>query len=249
MTEAESLRKGWVLGLSIRLLCAGVLGFVTTVLVAYVLAVRYEPWDEVGYPPRGTQLDLLRTSSIGVTRYEGTEFVPEDALVDGEAHYKAPASVLVEVIAQPQRSSEWGPYDGAPGKITWHGRGERFETRHGRALNFRMIGWPARCFYGWSEGVDDTNPDHNFGLVARPAWTDAFASSTELLPYYPWWRGVVVNVAVFGAVWFGLLFVPGIVKRRLRGRRGACVACGYALVGLGAGVKCPECGGDNAAAG
>jgi len=59
------------------------------------------------------------------------------------------------------------------------------------------------------------------------------------LPLTPLWPGVFVNT-LFYAVALGLLFVvPNALRRRLRRRRGQCVAYGYPI---GASPVCAECG-------
>ncbi|MFG0329682.1 MAG: hypothetical protein ACF8PN_07270 [Phycisphaerales bacterium] len=61
------------------------------------------------------------------------------------------------------------------------------------------------------------------------------------IPYAPVWPGFALNTAFYGAAWYGVLFAPGVVRRSLRRRRGACVGCGYDLRATETGV-CPECG-------
>ena len=71
------------------------------------------------------------------------------------------------------------------------------------------------------------------------------AQSPEYLrriPIRPIWPGFAVNVLLNACVIGPLMLVPGWVVRARRRRRGACVGCGYAMAGLGAGARCPECG-------
>jgi hypothetical protein len=62
------------------------------------------------------------------------------------------------------------------------------------------------------------------------------------LPLNPIWGGMAVNVAAFAALWWVILFLPKVIRRRVRRRRGCCVACGYDLRALPARAACPECG-------
>lgn len=59
------------------------------------------------------------------------------------------------------------------------------------------------------------------------------------LPYLPVWLGVVVNTALFAALWMlPLVGIPALRRNRRR-RRGLCSRCAYELAGL---MVCPECG-------
>jgi len=62
-----------------------------------------------------------------------------------------------------------------------------------------------------------------------------------ILPLRPIFPGFIVNTLFYAAIWFGVLFVPGIAKRAIRRKRGRCVKCGYDLRGDVA-AGCPECG-------
>lgn len=85
-------------------------------------------------------------------------------------------------------------------------------------------------------------------LIVSGAWVSPiqgravnFEAETTLLPWRPLWAGFAANTALYSALWFGVLFVPGAARRWVRLRRGRCLKCGYDLRGnLAAG--CPECG-------
>jgi hypothetical protein len=62
------------------------------------------------------------------------------------------------------------------------------------------------------------------------------------LPLRPIWSGLAANTVLYAALWWLLLFIPGIARIRLRARRGACTACGYDLRATSPGSPCPECG-------
>ncbi|HVU64866.1 MAG TPA: hypothetical protein VHC70_12875, partial [Phycisphaerales bacterium] len=61
-------------------------------------------------------------------------------------------------------------------------------------------------------------------------------------PVMPIWSGLALNTLFYGTIAWGLLFLPGTVRRWRRRRGGRCVKCGYDRAGLAAGAPCPECG-------
>ena len=57
--------------------------------------------------------------------------------------------------------------------------------------------------------------------------------------------GFALDTAFYGGLAFVVWGAPGLVRRRVRRRRGRCAACGYDLSGAGGAGRglCPECGG------
>jgi hypothetical protein len=83
-------------------------------------------------------------------------------------------------------------------------------------------------------------------LLTPPSTLDVRAYGFRAIPTRPYWPGIIGNTALFAGAWAVLLLMPGLLRRRLRRRRGRCPACGYDLCGL-AGSGCPECGAGRAA--
>lgn len=50
------------------------------------------------------------------------------------------------------------------------------------------------------------------------------------------------STAMWAALWLALLAGPGLIRRRLRTRRGQCLACAYDLRATPPDHPCPECG-------
>jgi hypothetical protein len=71
----------------------------------------------------------------------------------------------------------------------------------------------------------------------------------------PVWPGFALYTVFYGALAWGMWWIPGAMRRVHRRRAGRCVRCGYDLAGLTARgdatgrvdavsvVVCPECGG------
>ncbi|MCZ6682091.1 MAG: hypothetical protein O7B26_02835 [Planctomycetota bacterium] len=81
------------------------------------------------------------------------------------------------------------------------------------------------------------------GLVVNPIAMSGPSPETtvRMLPLALIWSGFLADTAIHSLVWFTLLALVIIGRRRLRSRRGCCVICGYDLRGTPHG-KCPECG-------
>jgi hypothetical protein len=211
-----------LLSVTIRVVLAALLGGATTWLVAYALAIKYDSPSFTGYctDPR---LQFTRQSSPGLTVIEGTEFRTPDT------EWRDPSLVLPEALAADYSEAFFPPLV--------------YNARDTRPLFFIQSGWPVRCFWGWDTFISSsTITGDGDGLAPIPGWLDALHPIYLPLPHLPMWRGLLINTAIFGGVWFGVLFVPGLVRRVSRRRRGACMGCGYDLAATPAGQPCPECG-------
>lgn len=80
------------------------------------------------------------------------------------------------------------------------------------------------------------------GALEGPDIRDRFYSPSGkiLLPYLPYWPGLIADTLVFAAAFAGLHQLVGLARRAMRRKPGMCVKCGYDLTGI-EGV-CPECG-------
>jgi len=97
--------------------------------------------------------------------------------------------------------------------------------------------WPTlfsefRSHAGWRLGV--ALPE----WVPLPKWGNASVTARRTLPLTPVWPGFVVDWTIASIVAWCLLFLPGVVIRKRRFRRGLCLNCGYPL----GSNTCPECG-------
>ncbi|MGQ0627911.1 MAG: hypothetical protein ACT4PL_07400 [Phycisphaerales bacterium] len=120
------------------------------------------------------------------------------------------------------------------------------------------VGWPFRAFAGqhWIAWEVRTAPPNiqvfpfqsgSAPPAAVPAERFEGLSATELssgrrimLPYRPIWRGLVLNLLIYGTGWFALILGPYLLRRHLRQKSGKCPGCGYDPAGPA--TSCPECG-------
>ena len=103
------------------------------------------------------------------------------------------------------------------------------------------FGWPFRCVMCdveheiWTFGAGAPQTPERRGALETglPAFTAS--GRPRLLPTRILWPGLLANAAMFATV----LAVPLVVRVVRRGRRGACLRCGYQLT---VEERCPECG-------
>jgi hypothetical protein len=137
------------------------------------------------------------------------------------------------------------------------------ESEIGRySLRRDEFGWPFRAVVRYSAGVPHVPGDSFRGEAMRaffaefdaaaglragvnlPRWVPRDTSLGPEVAVWPQWPGLVMNVALYAGMVLLLWWGPGAARRRVRRRRGWCVACGYDLKGSGgSGGVCPECGG------
>lgn len=73
----------------------------------------------------------------------------------------------------------------------------------------------------------------------NPGWT--LVRPQRFFPLEIIFPGFLIDTLIYGALWFGLFFGLGAMKRTLRRRRGRCPMCEYDLRGCDE-PGCPECG-------
>ena len=99
-------------------------------------------------------------------------------------------------------------------------------------------GWPCRAL--WYEAIMSPGTRVNRGGIDLPQSLHDLGPG-PVLPYRLIPIGFAADMTLFGAAWMLLLAGPGLVRRVRRHRRGLCIECGYDL-GHAGHDRCPECG-------
>jgi hypothetical protein len=233
----------WLAKRTPLVLCGVILGFATTVAVAWTIEVL----------PRGGQTPRAPMVAQGIHEANGMWWVWSLRRHRGEL-----LSCLVFPTEQEarrtleqwlrghramtpvrERAPVWAELRRlTPASSTW----PDVDWDQGRYLagTEYAVGWPFPALASASRIVGGTEQD--FWAIKLPA---SFASHPPLrdrmLPIRPLWPGIAVNTALCAVGWVGLFLAIGVAHRWWRRKRGRCARCGYDLTGLGE-RPCPECG-------
>jgi len=112
----------------------------------------------------------------------------------------------------------------------------------GSYLNLELSGWPMACLWIRSTAGDPRYValPYEDGIQLLPSRLPPWQYSTDgRVPVRPLWAGLAVNSLVMAGLGYGLLSLPGAVRRRIRTRRGQCPSCGYPAADS---AVCSECG-------
>ncbi len=118
------------------------------------------------------------------------------------------------------------------------------QPRHEPAGNGYLItaasgrGWPCRAL--WYEAIISPGTRVNRGGIDLPRSFRELGPG-PVLPYRILAVGFSTETAFFAALWMLLLAAPGVLRRVRRHRGGQCLECGYDLRHVGH-DRCPECG-------
>jgi hypothetical protein len=235
--------------LCIRFALLAALGLVSTLVIAWaVAAVRdipmyprttigaFERWRipwHAGRVDRGGVSDLWWTDLRVDFPGEAEPAVRESRRLNAE-HAANKPGIRIE-----NRRPGWGTFDRSSPPPAAFGSGS--DT---------AFGWPLPCLWYQvvgvsgrdSEGSPTIDQERLVGGIALRGEPSCRIRGFHALPLLPIWPALVANTAFFAALWWLIFFVPGVIRRWLRARRGRCAGCGYDLVATPPSVPCPECG-------
>ena len=111
---------------------------------------------------------------------------------------------------------------------------------HDKWIHVVRAGWPLSCLEGATKSIGPNR--ERDGVMEPPRILDNMdVKPRRLLPLYPRWAGMTVNVACYCAVFWLAIPGPRALRRFLRRRRNQCEQCGYDL-SHHEHDSCPECG-------
>lgn len=98
-------------------------------------------------------------------------------------------------------------------------------------------GWPCVALYSYATEVSDPPARHG-GLRVRE---DPLGFDHRFIPLLPIWRGLAIDTGFYGAGWGVVLIMPVLMRGLWRKKRGRCPRCGYDVKRDFA-AGCHECG-------
>ena len=206
-----------------------ILGFCTTVAVAgavgwFGLDVGKPKYFETTLKGRPESYIVTRSEAVGRSFFQELEWVKSSA-----AEPRTPSEIRRDF-----KSADWNT---APhSDMAW--------SRGGPNGSTLMVewGWPLRCVWGATESLRDTQRSTSFGLYNYRGQVNPTTTYSVAVPFAPNPWGLAVDILVWAAAWWTLLFAPARLRRYLRLRRGHCPRCNYDLRATSPASPCPECG-------
>ncbi len=224
------------------------LGMVTTVAVAWGIALRVSPaaitsmrhfrrsFDAAeGQAAQGKMAGLIMEESQGPgtahwsVRPLPNGFVKFRFLWENERPIEAAPRVprLRKALEQPAQESD-----------------------PNRRMLIQGRGWPVIAL--WCEirrdpttEIDGTTVGDGGFNTPRQSWNDVSYGSVmppaKVIPIFPVLPGFVIDSAFYGSFWCVAALICDLVRRRRRSAAGCCISCGYDMTGNTTG-RCPECG-------
>ena len=118
----------------------------------------------------------------------------------------------------------------------WSAEKDRLEKTHYQEVH--CFGWPFRALRFVVQGDASTYVWQHASKKPPPQFLRPSIAATAF-PLSPLWPGLLGNTVLYSVVLVTPILGATHVSRRLRARRGACLACGYPV---NASRRCPECG-------
>ncbi len=107
-------------------------------------------------------------------------------------------------------------------------------------------GWPCIAFWYQTRGRIQGNAsdiDSFAGALVIQGNPDVRGQpNCRVIPFWPVWRGLLIDIALYAVLWSLLLFGLPALRRAVRRRKGLCPHCAYDLRATPPNQPCPECG-------
>lgn len=243
-------QRGVLARLGRRALVAAALGLVMTVTVAWASAA----WAPTRYRDEINELYRYKAAFQWHTTYRHRGLTCDSVMLEPDLW----AGGLRNNMSRPQAWTDSARDQLAAVKEQWP---EPFDVKRlmRRAASDSVWagvvqdaqGWPVRAL--WCEWDYDATKvavpgsampvlkPVSGGIPLKGGRAMGGVTIPRALPYRPMWRGLVMDVVVWGGMYFVIVSAVSGIRRWRRTRRGWCPECAYDLHGQ-AEVGCSECG-------
>jgi hypothetical protein len=223
-----------------RLSISLALGLVTTVVVAWLIALLPPDYLQVNAPIVAGYVVIERNKdgSAWLACGEGT-VSPLGSDVD----------IQIAAVQDEADVTRWTGY--AHGDFATRYCDQdvlaAMPRRYGDQLTVHRCGWPCSALE-WRLEAQYVPPGafraaastRVGGFVLPLGWTPG--SGLGVLPLIPRWGALGADTALFGFIWMSLLMLPRLARTVEWWWKRRCSVCGYDRRGLIRGAPCPECG-------
>jgi hypothetical protein len=223
-----------------RLFVALVLGLITTIAVAWLIALVPADYLQVNAPIVAGYVVIERNK-------DGSAWLA----CGGGTASPLGSDIDIEILEIQDEAEAFRRTGYPPGKeMTQYCDPDvltAMPRRLGDQLTVHRCGWPCSALEWRMEapyaprGAFRTSGPTRVGAFVLPfGWTPG--AGLGVLPLIPRWGGLAADTAFFGFIWMSLLMLPRMARTVEWWWKRRCSVCGYDRRGLVRGSPCPECG-------
>jgi hypothetical protein len=228
---------------TLRTLAALVLGFVTTVAVAWGLALA--KGEKIAVPGRDVLImtpTSLLTLGEAATIGRRARFIGYRDFIDDSA---APELIAARRRQWQDAIAASPPQPWLDSWLHWGDLGRHVDTLVRRRQ--QAFGFPLICLWyersgGLSMFGSAMRVHGGYEITRALGRTRSGFAAEAALPLRPIWLGIAVNTLLYTTFWLGVLHLLARWRKARGARAGKCPNCRYDLVGLRSDAACPECG-------
>lgn len=223
-------------------------GAATTVAVAWGIALRRIPFDDIMSRDASRAPIVVERSTAGQNEVFlfhpkasglGWTYVPTDRRL---SHWRIDFELDHSTLPRADRFPTGYP-------VPLEGPNSRRDIRFGWPLRamfayqLRHIDLNSRNELGWTHAyIPISRPAPAFYLFLRDDSAKNFPNPPLAVPTGILPRGFAINTAFYAATWWIAFSGLKLSRGQVRTWRGRCRACAYPRAGLTRGTPCPECG-------